>query len=168
MAGARGILKAPPYQTPAQTKMAGLRAKRASLKLQTTTNIVQNLIDRKNGLVTRRDISALVQVTGTPRDLILPIIEEAKTKFSGAAVDYVDMHKQATQMALANGDAKSLDVATRAAQWAIEKIEHKGQRLISKEAKVEGVSGTKIMIGISLGGKNPTYLDAETIDGEKE
>lgn len=174
MAGARSILTAPPYQTPGQRKMAELRALKGSattrkaqqktLQLQTTANIVQSLVDRKKGLVTVKEVTALAQVTGTPKLDILRLIEEAKEKFSGAAVEYVDLHKQATQMALANGDAKSLEVATRAAQWAIEKIAHDGKRVIEKEQAAVGSSGTKILIGINLGGKNPTYTEADVVE----
>ena len=173
MAGARGILKAPPYQTVGQLKMAALRAKvgttgrkaaLAAARLKTTTAIVEQLVDRKRGVVTVKDITALAKVTGEQKLTILSIVEMAKQTFSDAAVEYVDIHKQATQMALANGDAKSLAVATAASQWAIEKIEHEGKRIISKEAPVVGNTGTKIMIGITLGGKNPTFADAETIE----
>lgn len=175
MAGARSILTAPPYLTKGQQQMANARASRGkhipaknALKLQTTTAIVQNLIDRKKGLVTERDVHALVRVTGTPKDQLVAIIEDARTKFSGAAVEYVDMHKEATRAALDlgrdGGDAKALDVATRAAQWAIEKAGHAGKRVIEKEQAAVGSTGTKIMIGISLGGKNPTYTDAEVVD----
>lgn len=185
MAGARSILTAPPYLTKGQQQMANARASRGkhipaknALKLQTTTAIVQNLIDRKKGLVTERDVHALVTVTGTPKDQLVQIIEDARTKFSGAAVEYVDMHKEATRAALdlgkgtldadgalVGGDAKALDVATRAAQWAIEKAGHAGKRVIEKEQAVVGSGGTKILIGISLGGKNPTY-DGDAIVAE--
>lgn len=173
MSGARGILKAPPYQSPGQIKMAGLRARvgktpkaaaRASAKLATATAVVQQLVDRKRGIVTVKDVTALAKVTGEPALVILGIVEQAKQTFSDAALDYVNIHKQATKDALANGDAKSLAVATAASQWAIEKIEHAGKRIISKEQAVQGPTGTRILIGISLGGKNPTHFETETID----
>lgn len=175
MAGARGILKALPYQSPDQRKMAAIRAlvgktdkaaARKSAKLATATAVVQQLVDRKRGIVTVKDVTALAKVTGEPALVILGIVEQAKQTFSDAALAYVNIHKEATQMALANGDAKSLAVATAASQWAIEKIEHEGKRIISKEQAVVGNTGTKIMIGISLGGKNPTHFKAETVDAD--
>jgi ribosomal protein L15 len=180
MAGARSILTAQPYQTPGQLKMAALRAKvgktgrpsrvetQKAVQLQSTTAIVQNLVDRKRGVVTVKDVTALAKVTGDKKLTILRILEEAKEKFSGAAVEYVDIHKQATQAALANGDAKSLAVATAASQWAIEKISADGKRIIDKEVVQSGHQGTKILIGIQLGGKNPTYLEAEPIVPEAQ
>lgn len=173
MAGARSILKAQPYQTPGQLKMAELRARRGktgrpsrtdlqkATQLQSTTAIIQNLVDRKRGVITVKDVTALAKVTGEKKLTVLRILEEAKEKFSGAAVEYVDIHKQATQAALANGDAKSLAVATAASQWAIEKISSDGKRIIDREVVQSGNQGTKIMIGIQLGGKNPTYIDAD-------
>lgn len=172
MPGARHILTAPPYRTPDQLKMDRIRALvgksdrkavLAAAKLKTTTDIVQSLVDRKHGLVTVKDVTALAAVTGTRKLDLLRIIEEAKERFSGAAVDYVNLHKQATETALANGDAKSLDVATRASQWAIERMEHEGKRVVSKEAKTEGNGSTKILIGINLGGKNPTFVETEPV-----
>ena len=171
MAGARAILTAPPYQTPGQAKMAKLRAMRggdttkaalAAARLKSTTDLVENLVERKKGMVTVRDLKALQQVTGENPTRLQTILAEAKEKFAAAAVDYVNLHKQATEMAVANGDAKSLDVATRAAQWAIEKIAHKGDRIIDKEA-VSSNSGTKIMIGLQLGGKNPMVVETEPV-----
>lgn len=176
MAGARSILTAPPYRTPDQAKMDRIRAmvgqpegKRAAMKaqqLQSTTAIVQNLVDRKHGLVTVKDVTALARITGATKDVLTEIIDQARERFSGAAVDYVNLHKEATVLAVANGDAKSLDVATRASQWAIEKLSHKGGRVIEAPAKVVGDGSTKILIGISLGGKNPTYTDTEVVDAQ--
>ncbi len=172
--GARHILTAPPYQTPGQLKMAGLRAmrgssvkaERAAAHLKSTTDLVQNLVDRKKGMVTVRDVKALAAVTGESPTRLQMILVEAKERFAASAVDYVNLHKQATEAAVANGDAKSLDVATRAAQWAIEKMSHKGERIIEKEVVKEGTSGTKIMIGLSLGGKNPSFIEAAPVEVE--
>ncbi len=165
MAGARSILKAAPYRTPAQQRMDHARAAkgRPSLgQLQTTAAIVQSLVDRKKGLVTAEDVVALAKVTGVTKSKITELVETAREQFSGAAVEYVNIHKQATQAALANGDAKSLDVATRASQWAIEKISHEGKRVIDGPVKGPTEGGTKIMIGIQLGGQNPAFIEAET------
>ena len=168
--GARSILTAPPYQTPGQIKMARLRSMRggdttkatlAAAHLKSTTDLVQNLVDRKKGVVTVRDVKALAAVTGENLTRLQMILVEAKEKFAAAAVDYVNLHKQATEAAVANGDAKSLGVATAAAQWAIEKMSHEGKRIIEKEVVKEGNSGTKIMIGLQLGGKNPSFIEVD-------
>jgi hypothetical protein len=174
MPGARGFLTAPPYQTPGQLKMAALRAMVGktgrttrtealkAAKLQTAKDIVQTVVDRKRGIVTTKDITALAKVTGASRLEILTIVETAKETFSRGALEYVNIHKEATQAALANGDAKSLDVATRAAQWAIEKLSHEGTRILDAPQAGPANTGTKIMIGIQLGGKNPSFIEAET------
>ncbi len=172
MAGARSILTAPPYRTPFGHRMSEYArrprgaAHRKALQLKATTDIVQSLVDRKRGLVTVKEVSALAKVTGTTKLDILRIVETAKETFSQSALDYVNLHKQATELAVANGDAKSLDVATRAAQWAIEKISHDGVRVIDKDAKTEGSGGTKVLIGITLGGANPTYTTEPIIDAQ--
>lgn len=179
--GARSILTAPPYQTPGQLKMAGLRAmrgssvkaERAAAHLKSTTDLVQNLVDRKKGMVTVRDVKALAAVTGESPTRLQMILVEAKEKFAASAVDYVKMHKETTQAALTlgrgqeidgvliGGDPKALDVAMKASQWAIEKMSHKGERIIEKDVVKEGNSGTKIMIGLQLGGKNPSFIEVD-------
>ena len=66
------------------------------------------------------------QVYGLARALrykperIKEVIATARENFVESSIRYVEIHKQAAEQALLNGDPKSLDVAARAAQWAIE------------------------------------------------
>lgn len=77
---------------------------------------------------------------------------KAREKFAANASNYVDIHKAAVDLALANDDP---DVARKGAEWAIEHMsarhsDGKVERII--EAAATQDTQPKIMIGINLGG----------------
>ena len=127
------------------------------------TALIQQFVADQPGGMTEKQVNALATLTRRPKELIIQTITAAREEFASSAVEYVQMHKQATQAALANGDAKSLAVATKAAEWAIEKTGFGGERVVESDT-VKPTTGPKIMIGIVLGGKNPHH--AEVIDSE--
>lgn len=93
---------------------------------------------------------ALATVLRRPRDTVKRIIEEARDSFVESAGRYVDIHRQVTEAGLRDGTPKGLEVAAKGAQWAIEHISSEGVRIIDKV--VAESTGTKIMIGVRLGG----------------
>lgn len=141
-----------PEAHPGTTALANYRAK----KLQTTAAIVQHAVQSLGHEPTASDVRALAKITKTAPDTIRTLIDEAKTRFVSSIADYVDIHKSATQDALANGDN---EVAIKAAQWAIEKTSHNGASIIERD-KAKTDTGTKIMIGIRLGGQRNTVEGA--------
>lgn len=141
-----------PEVHPGTAALANYRAR----KLQTTAAIVQHAVHAMGHEPTASDVRALAKVTHTAPDTIRDLIEEAKTRFVGSIIDYVDIHKTATQDALANGDN---EVAIKAAQWAIEKTSHAGASVIERD-KAKPDTGTKILIGIRLGGQRDTVEGA--------
>lgn len=102
--------------------------------------------------ITTGQITALSRVMRRSRDAVKELINEAREDLASNIGDYVRAHKQAMNMALDNGDPKSLEVATRAAQWGMENIAIEGVRVVDK-AKSED-TGMRIQVGVLIGGVN--------------
>jgi len=101
--------------------------------------------------VSTEQITALTKVLSRSRASIKKMVEEAREEFVESAGEYVQIHKEATIKALADGDNET---AAKAAQWAMTNMSFDGARIVDKPT-VEP-TGTKIMIGVRLGGMNPT------------
>lgn len=95
-------------------------------------------------------VTALAKTLKRTKEAVKAMIEQARENFVSTAESYVDIHKKVVDAALANGDAKSLDVALKGSQWALENIGSDGTRII--EAAKTGPSGTRVMVGIQIGG----------------
>ncbi len=100
--------------------------------------------------VSTEQITALTKVLSRSRASIKKMVEEAREEFVESAGEYVQIHKEATIKALADGDNET---AAKAAQWAMTNMSFDGARIVDKPT-VEP-TGTKIMIGLKLGGLNP-------------
>lgn len=96
--------------------------------------------------ITNGQIMQLANVMGRSTTLVRKIVEGARTKFAESAELYVDAHLQATQGALRSED---YETAAKASQWAMENLAAEGVRVIDR---VEKNVGTKVMVGIRLGG----------------
>jgi hypothetical protein len=83
------------------------------------------------------------------REAVKGMIDEAKENFVASAGRYVDIHRQATEAALADGDNEQ---ALKGSQWALTNIGAEGSRIIDKQT--EAPTGSRIMIGINVGGLN--------------
>lgn len=107
------------------------------------------VLEQPSGLDDRqiRNLSLAMRRT---KDDIKAIIEDARDTFAGHAGRYVEIHKQSAEKALKKGDAKSLEVAARSAQWAIERMSADGVRIVDKPEVQAG--GAKILVGIRVGG----------------
>ncbi len=110
--------------------------------------------------VSSKQITGLAVTLGRSRATIKKMVEDAREKFVEAAGDYVDIHKEATIKALADGDNET---AAKAAQWAITNLSFDGARIV--ERPTTEPTGTKIQIGVKIGGMNPAT--AEVIEGTK-
>jgi hypothetical protein len=102
--------------------------------------------------VDARQINGLAKGLRRRRSAIKEAVEQAREIFLGRAPRYVDIHMQTTEAALAAGDPKSLEVAARSSQWAIEHTSADGASIIEKVT--EGSSGVKVIIGVKVGGAN--------------
>jgi hypothetical protein len=128
-------------------------------------HIAQFVLDQPTE-ITPRQVTALATSMRRSKEVIKSMIEQAKDNFQAGAERYVEIHKQAIEAALANGDSKSLHVATQGAQWAMENLSAEGVSIVGKRS--EGGSGAgKIMIGIQIGGirgqDSATVIDAEKL-----
>lgn len=104
--------------------------------------------------ITPTQEKALSKVMRRSKGVVRDIIEQAREEFQGSALDYVQIHKEATIAAYEDGN---LDAALKASQWAIANMSQEGTRVVEKVA-AEGGGGVRIMIGVKMGG----------IDGSKE
>ncbi len=95
-------------------------------------------------------VNALAKTIKRTKEAVKEMILQAKENFVSEAESYVALHKKVVEAAYANGDAKSLDVAAKGAQWAIENIGAEGTRII--EAAKTVPQGMKLLIGVNIGG----------------
>ncbi len=114
--------------------------------------------------VTPQQVTALATALNRTPAAIKKLVQEARTMLVSSAGDYVKIHKRATELALQNGDAKSLDVAIKASQWAIANISADGARVVDK-ASTEP-QGQRIFIGIKMGGMEAKPVVRELAAGE--
>ncbi len=110
--------------------------------------------------VSEGQVTALAKVLRRSTDDAKKLIEDAKDVLINNTKRYATIHMQATEDALTEGSAKSLDVATKAAQWALENIAEGATRVVEKAAPA--ATGTKVMVGIQFGGRNT----ADVVDAE--
>lgn len=113
-------------------------------------DLIANTALAQPGGLSPLQVTGLAKVLKRSPALIQQAIIEARDQFVGSAGRYVEIHKQATEDALSNGDAKSLDVAVRGAQWALTNISAEGTRIVDKPNTE--ATGSKVMIGIRVGG----------------
>lgn len=140
------------------------RYKRGGTATDAEKALVKQFVQDQPREVTPAQTRALAKVLRRSTDMVKSLIADAREEFVTAATDYVRMHKQGVQDAIATGDPKGLDAGIRGAQWALENISMEGQRIVDKVAK--GDSGTKVMIGVKLQlggltGSNPPPASGE-------
>lgn len=140
MASARSVL-APDRKKTFYRRGAPSKAEKA---------LVAQVVQDFPGELGTTQVTALATTLKRTKEAVKTMIEQARQNFVSEAESYVSIHKQVVNAALANGDAKSLDVALKGSQWALENIGSDGARVI--EVAKAGPSGTKIMVGIQIGG----------------
>jgi hypothetical protein len=132
--------------------------------------LVKQFVLDHPGPLQPKQVKALATLTRRSVAQMQAVIEEAAVEFAEAAKDYVWIHKQATSDAYATGD---FETAVKASQWAIEKIGKGNVRVIEPAKGNAGEGGTKILIGIRLGGMKSNIdeeviLDASKVSSETE
>lgn len=166
--GARAFLKK--NHSMAADDIDTLRKRSLKAKDARQQVIVTQTVQEAGGDLRSREVAALARVLHTNKDHVREMVETARSLLAERAVEYVDAHKKAVDKALHNGDAKSLEVAARATQWAMEHIKFEGKSIVDKPGGESG-QGTQIIIGIKLGGQNTeqpaTVVEAEAIPVEK-
>lgn len=140
-------------------------AKRRGEVTEPEKALVKQLVLDHPGPLQPRQVKALAVLTRRSVEQIQDVINEAAAEFAEAAKDYVWIHKQATSDAYSTGD---FETAVKASQWAIEKIGKGAVRVIEPVKGSGEGGGTKILIGIKLGGMNPNQDSNVVIEGEVE
>ena len=137
--------------------------KRNSKLTDSDKALVAKVVLDSPGGVTPSQERGLALALRRTREKTKQLIQEAQEDFAGDAPDYVSMHKRATQEALAD---KQYDAALKGAQWAINHISLDGARLTEKEQS--GPTGSRIMIGIKVGGVNQPNTAIDITPSEAE
>lgn len=150
--GARQIVQQSANPEPKPKRKYTKRLKHAGKPSELEKGLIADVLANSPGGLSVREVSALATVMRRSKDVIRRAVEEAHDTLIERAGRYADIHMQAVETALENGDAKSLEVAARASQWAMENINLDGQGVVEKPAAKP--MGPSIQIGIALGGMN--------------
>lgn len=126
-----------------------LKRANAKISLEEKNLVAQFVMDQPREIAPQQ-INALATVLRRPKETVKAMVEQARENFVASAEYYVEAHKRAVDTALTNGDSKSLEVAVRGSQWAMENMSIEGTRIVEKA--VADAGGTKIMIGVQIGG----------------
>lgn len=95
----------------------------------------------------------IAKVVKRDPETVAKVIKTARAVLGNLAEEYVTSHIEVVRKALANGDAKSLAVAARASEWAIESISEGGERVVDAHKAAPSLPpGPAFQIGIALGG----------------
>jgi hypothetical protein len=114
--------------------------------------VIARVVDQTAGQVPPEQVKALAIALDRNVEGIKAMILTARDRFLAGAHRAVEIHQATMEQAIVNGDAKSLDVARQASQWAIEHMTDKGTAIV--EGKQEDSSGIKVLIGVKIGGLN--------------
>lgn len=112
--------------------------------------LVAQVVMDQPGEVTQTQVLGLSRSLRRSPEAIRTMIAEARENFVASAGDYVAIHKQATQAALDEGE---YETALKGSQWAMTNLSGEGQRIVDKPTGE--AAGTKVMIGIQMGGMTP-------------
>jgi hypothetical protein len=155
MSGARSVITrtAPP-------KIFEPKSKRGGAISKAEKHLIAQFVRDQPREVTTTQVNSLAKVLRRSKDAVKQMVVEARENFAAEADFYVTSHKKSVERALnvtnkeGEYDAKALDVAARASQWALENLSAEGQRVVDKPSAGKGDSGPRIMVGVSIGGLN--------------
>lgn len=174
MAGARSVAADATAKANIDAEQAKVPQKRQKVfgrmgrTTQAEKEFVQNFVEDMPGPITERQIGALAKTMRRSKDVIRKMVEDAAETFAENANFYIQSHRQAVADALSSDTMAGKKIAADAAQWAIEHMSGGGARIIEKAPT--GPTGTKIMIGVKIGGhnaeENARVEVAEVIDAE--
>jgi hypothetical protein len=114
---------------------------------------VAQFVQDMPGPISERQLGALSKTMRRSKEVLRQMIEEAAEQFQENARFYIDTHRQATQDALKSDTMAGKDIAIKASQWAIENLSGGGARIVEKAAS-GAPTGTKITVGVKIGGLN--------------
>lgn len=142
---------------------------RAGSPTRTTKELIAKFVADSPRAISPAQITALATLTRHTPKTIKGLIEKARDTFLSNAEFYVTAHQKSTEQAFVRGD---FEVAQKGAQWAMERLSAEGVRIIEK-APASGMSGTRVLVGIRLGGVDPKQLQPidipiATIEGDVE
>jgi hypothetical protein len=159
--GERSIL--PPTPAPKKkTKTPHQVFNRSGTVSKVEKELVAQFVADQPTEITPKQITGLAMTLRRSKAVIKQLIEDAKENFVVSADRYVKIHMLATEKALADGDNEQ---ALKGSQWALTNIGAEGARVVDKEAAPS--TGTKIMIGLKVGGLNePKVLIGTKVDDE--
>ena len=155
MASSRTLLNKDPHYRKKPFKKPGAPSKQDKAVVAEVVSVAAVLATK----VSEPQITALTKVLARSRASIKKMVEDARENFVESAGDYVEIHKEATINALADGDNET---AAKAAQWAITNLSYDGARIIDKPTAEP--SGSRIFIGVKLGGKNEVAVGTKADD----
>lgn len=118
------------------------------MSLQTTEQLLTTSM-MKMGTVSPPVIAQKVGVS-TSGKTVRKVIKAARESLARQAERYVEAHGELVEACLANGDAKSLGVAAKATEWALERIADGETRIIDKPSTAP--NQPSLQIGIAIGG----------------
>lgn len=145
-----------PFIRPASRRVDGVVfRKRSGRKKMTESQAIEKVVAMNLGKVSSTEVTTLAQKLHRREDTMKRWVQDAKEKFLKNASRYVEIHHQAVEDALAAGseDPKYLEVATRGAQWAIERLRVGNEGVVEQE-KTGPSEGLKVLIGVKVGGLN--------------
>jgi hypothetical protein len=134
---------------------------------KTEKDFVQQFVEDMPGPITESQTRALAKTMRRDPETVARWIEEAGELFAENARFYIETHRNATAAAAAMDSAAGQDVAIRASQWAIEHLSGGGKRLVEK-TPAGAPTGTRIMIGVKIGGANEAPAVGVTVDAPSE
>jgi hypothetical protein len=131
--------------------------KRAGILTKPEKDLIAAVVLDQPRALEDKQINSLAKGLRRSREAVKNAVLEAKDALLAHAGRYVEVHAQVVEDALSNGDAKSLEVAARASQWAIEHMNADGATIVDKGPGDSG--GVKIMIGVKVGGANDVKVE---------
>ena len=116
--------------------------------------IVAGVVMSQAGEMTTTQINGLARAMRRSPAVVKGLIEDARDQFVEKAGRYVEIHMEATEGALAEGDHEQ---ALKGSQWALTNISGEGARIVDKPNTESG--GVKVMVGIKIGGTQTPEID---------
>lgn len=123
--------------------------------------VTQFLADQPDQSLTPEQFKALCALVARRPDTVERMLERARQQLENDAEFYVQTHRTAVERASHGIERGDLAAAMKGAQWAMENIGRGKSRIVDpKKAEAAG-GGTKIMIGVRVGGDAPTVTTVE-------
>lgn len=128
---------------------------------QPERDLVTQFVQDQPREVTPTQVRALARVLRRSQDTVKSLVEGAREHFIEQADRYVEVHRLAVEGALLDGDFQE---ARKGSEWYLEHVSGEGARIIDKAAD-SGPQGTKILIGLRIGGisEAPTVVQMPVI-----